>query len=334
VTVSKARAQGPARVSHRAHRQLVQVVGQLDAIEDRGGSGELELPDGARLEVSNLQKPFWRSLKVTKGELMRYYVQVSPFILPAVADRPLVMKRYPNGVEGQAFYQQRAPAAVPDGVRTEVVAADTGVPNRLIGGSLQTLLYTVQLAAISQDPWFSRVNSPDYPDFVAIDLDPMPGVKFEQVLDVARWIHDELEAVGALSVPKTSGASGLHIYLPLPPKTLYEAGLLFCQIIATLVAEKHPKAATVRRAVRARGGTVYIDYLQNIRGKTLATAYSARASDFAGASAPLSWREMDEGVDPRDFTIRTLPERLVAVGDLWAPLRTGRRVNLRAILGR
>jgi bifunctional non-homologous end joining protein LigD len=185
-----------------------------------------------------------------------------------------------------------------------------------------------QLAAISQDPWFSRVESPADADYVALDLDPMPGVSFTRVLEVARWIRDELDSIGASGVPKTSGADGLHIYIPLPPGTPYDAGLLFCQIVATLVANKHPKVATVERTVRARGKRVYVDYLQNIPGKTLATAYSARASAYAGVSTPLTWREIDTGVTREDFTIETVPARLHKVGDLWKGLRTAKGVDL------
>jgi len=143
----------------------------------------------------------------------------------------------------------------------------------------------------------------------------MPGVSFVQVRDVARWVHDELERVDIPHVLKTSGASGLHVYVPLPPRTSYESGRLFCQIIATLVAHQHPKQATVVRTVHARGRRIYIDYLQNVRGRTLATAYSARASTFAGASAPLTWQELEDGAAPQDFTMRTMPTRLRAVGD-------------------
>jgi len=134
------------------------------------------------------------------------------------------------------------------------------------------------------------------------------------------------------AVPKTSGSSGLHIYIPLPPHTSYESGMLFCQIIATVVASRHPAAATVERKVKARRrGTVYVDFLQNILGKTLATAYSARASSFAGVSTPLTWEEIDEAIDPRDFTITTAPQRFAAVGDLWARLRTAKPANLEAV---
>ena len=181
---------------------------------------------------------------------------------------------------------------------------------------------------ISQDPWFSRVQSPEVADYVALDLDPSDGVSFRQVLDVARAVHDELQSIAAPGFAKTSGASGLHIYLPLPPGTPYEAGLLFCQIIATVVAHKHPKIATVERSVRSRGKRVYVDYLQNIMGKTLATAYSVRANERAGVSAPLTWDEVHAGVEREAFTLRTMPARLQDVGDLWRALRTSKGIDL------
>src|SRR4030095_164818 len=169
---------------------------------------------------------------------------------------------------------------------------------------LITLLYMTQIAAISQDPWFSRVQSPFEADYVPLDLDPVEGTPFERVLEVGRWIRDELASLKIPAVPKTSGSRGIHVYIPLPPGTSYESGLLFCQIVATVIAARHPKAATVERSVRSRPrGTVYIDYLHKILGKTLATAYSARASDFAGVSTPLRWEELDQKLDPRDYTI-------------------------------
>ena len=317
------------------------VLAQLDDLESRQKRGTLVLPGNVRIPVGNLHKVFWPKLGITKGELVRFYVRISPYLLPAVADRPLVMKRLPNGVDGKAFYQHRAPAELPEGIRVAMIRdtlekAETEVPY-LIGGSLETLLYMAQLAVVSQDPWFSRVPPIEDADQAAFDLDPMPGAPFSRVLAVARWIHDELERLGTPSVPKTSGSGGLHIYIPLPPDTGYEAGMLFCQIVATIVATRHPQAATVERMVKGRpSGTVYIDYLQNIYGKTLATAYSARASEFAGVSTPLTWDEVHEGassgLDPRDFTIRTVRARLDVVGDLWADLRRSTPADLRAAL--
>jgi bifunctional non-homologous end joining protein LigD len=314
---------------------------QLSQLESARKNGEITLPGGETLKVTNLHKVFWPALNLTKGDLFRYYVRVSPFLLPVVAERPLVMKRFPNGVSGPAFYQQRHPETPPPGVRREVLPPDIepideeGPRDRLIGGSLVTLLYMTQIAAISQDPWFSRVGTPADMDYAAIDLDPGEGAGFSQVLDVARWVKDELDAHHIPAFPKTSGSRGLHIYIPLPKKTSYETGQLLCQMVATLVATKHPGVATIERAVKKRPrGTVYVDYLQNILGKTLATAYSARASDYAGVSTPLEWREVKPGLDPRAFTIRTAPERFASVGDLWARFRASPPVDIRAVLRR
>ena len=310
-------------------------------LEQRRARGTLVLPDGARVPVGNLDKVFWPDAGITKGELLRFALRVAPYLLPVVADRPLVMKRFPNGVRGKSFYQHRAPDTLPDGVRAASVrehaeTAGSEVPY-LVGGRLQTLAYMTQLAVISQDPWFSRLPSLTAADHVALDLDPPPGTPFARVLDVACWLHDELETLGTPSFPKTSGASGLHIHIPLPPATPYEAGQIFCQIVATVVAGRHPDAATVERTVRRRrAGAVYIDYLQNIYGKTLAAAYSARASAFAGVSTPLTWHEVREGarggLDPADFTLRSIFARLEQVGDLWAALRASEPARLEAAL--
>ena len=187
-------------------------------------AGTLQLPDGTRLDVSNLRKLFWPKLKITKGELMRYYVRVAPFILPVVKDRPLIMKRFPNGIDGKAFYQQRAPESVPPGVRTATIPGDKDVPSRLIGGNLITLLYMTQLAAISQDPWFSRVQSPHIADHCAIDLDPMPGVKFAWVLDVARWVRDELEKLKVTGFRRHPAPAASTSSFRFAQGTPYEAG--------------------------------------------------------------------------------------------------------------
>jgi bifunctional non-homologous end joining protein LigD len=305
---------------------------QIDAIEQGKGSGILQLPGGERLDVSNLGKVFWPKAKLTKGDLFRHYVRVAPYLLPVLADRPLVMKRYPNGIDAKPFYQQRAPDVYPEGVRIETVTVDDESMPRFVGGSLLTLLYTAQLAAISQDPWLSRVQSADIIDHAAIDLDPPDDLPFKHVLDVARWVRDELATLKVKAFPKLSGAGGLHIYVPMPPNTPYEAGMLFCQIVATIVSTRHPKIATVERMTKARGNRIYVDYLQNGRGKTLASVYSARSNEFAGVSTPVTWDEIDAGVKPQDFTIRNFAKRLEAVGDLWAGLRKSKGADLRSVM--
>lgn len=297
-------------------RELIGVIGE---IEEAGAAGTLDLGGDEQLEVSNLDKRFFPKGGYTKGDLMAYYASVSPLILPAIADRPLVMKRFPNGVAGPSFYQQRAPDDPPPGVRVEPVA-DEGLKTqqRLIGGDLTTLLYLVQLGAISIDPWHSRVQSVGYADYSIVDLDPGPRASFRRVVDAALWVGEELERLGLHGIPKTSGASGIHIVLPLVDDTPNETARLIAEIVATRVAECHPAATTVTRWVQSRPtSAVYVDFLQNIRGKTVASAYSARATPEATVSAPLRWNELTPELDPRAFTIETMTSRLREVGDLW-----------------
>ena len=294
-----ARRHGTSALRHPGTPALDLVIDQLHRIEaDRKAKAALALPDGDSLEVSNLHKIFWPTEGLTKGDLMRYYVQVSPFILPVVTDRPLVMKRYPDGVRSEAFYQHRAPDKVPPGVRIEVLP-DDDVPSRPVGGTLKTLLYLTQLAAISQDPWFSRVQSLHFTDHIAFDLDPMPGTSFETVLDVARWLRDELAKVGAVGVPKTSGSDGLHVFVPMPKQTPYETGRIWAQIVATIVATRHPQVATVERSVKKTRR-------QGLRG------------------LPAEHRGQDAGLRVQRAAPASLPEPpRRSPGTRWMPVSTG-----------
>ena len=324
------------RTSSTASRQrrTSELVAQLTRIEQHSGSGTLAFSSQRKLELSNLDKIFFPSVKRTKGDLMRYYARVAPWLLPAIADRALVMKRFPNGVTGESFYQQKAPADPPPIVRVEAVS-DEGLTTqqRIIGGDIATLMYVVQLGAISIDPWHSRVLSVGSADYSIIDLDPGPRSTFRRVVQVARWVKEELDAFGLHGVPKTSGASGIHIVLPLEPRTPNESARLVAELIATQVAERHPKETTIHRWVQSRpSSAVYVDFLQNIRGKTVATAYSARAEPYATVSTPLRWDELTDDLDPREFTIDTVPERVRAIGDLWSE-GMRRKNSLRRLLG-
>jgi len=299
-------------------RDLASLVRELEAIEAEGGERVLELPTGT-LGVSSLNKVFFPRGGQTKGALMRYYASVAREILPAMADRPLVMKRYPNGVKGKAFYQQKAPEDAPASVRVQRVS-DVGMTpqNKLIGGDLATLLYLVQLGAISVDPWHSRVQSVTKADYAIIDLDPGAKAPFARVVEVALAVQEQLDALGLRAVPKTSGASGIHIVLPLPPGVPNDGARMIAELVATRVADAYPRIATIERSVgQRRPGTVYVDFLQNIRGKTVAAVYSARATPEATVSTPLRWAEVAKGLDPRDFTIDNVPARIREVGDLW-----------------
>ncbi|MDQ6717980.1 MAG: DNA ligase D [Gemmatimonadota bacterium] len=296
------------------------ISAQLDEIESSGGDGTLGFAKGVTLKVSNLSKIYFPKERISKGDLMRYYADVAEFILPTVTDRPLVLKRFPGGIEGPSFYQQRAGDNVPHGVRVQTIVNDEGEKqDRFIGGDLPTLLYTIQLGAISVDPWHSRVGTLGFADYTVVDLDPGPRANFARVVQVARWCKEIIDEYGLNAGVKTSGSTGLHIYIPLPPKTPTEAATLVAQFIAAKVAEEHPREATIERMVKSRGAAmVYVDFLQNIKGKTIAGAYCVRAKPGAPISTPLLWDELDDDLDPKDFTIRSVPDRFREVGDVWS----------------
>ena len=309
----------------------------LDALEDlerQGGEGTIALPGGKELRLTHLDKVYFPDEHITKGELLRYYVQVAPVLLPVMEDRPLVLHRFPNGISDKGFYQQKAPDDAPDAVRTAKVAVEGGTREvRVIGGDLPTLLWCVQNGVLSVDPWLSRIGTLDAADSAVIDLDPGPRAPFTRVVAVTRCIHDVLGELKLHGAVKTSGASGMHIFLPLPGKTSFESAGLLAETIGATVVERMPKEATLQRAVKSRGATmVYVDCLQNVRGKSVAGAYAVRARPGAPVSTPLEWAELDGPVDPRAFTRDVVLQRIARQGDLWAPAMA--RPNRRTAVAR
>ncbi len=330
-----ARAASKRTASKRPTPRGGSVAEQLEEIEASGGDGTVALGRRVTLSVSSLDKVFFPRERFTKGDVMRYYAQVEEAILPIMRDRPLVLKRHPDGIDGQSFYQQKAPDRVPDGVRAETIRNERGErQRRLIGGDLITLLYTVQLGAISVDPWHSRVPHLEEADFTILDLDPGPKAPFSRVVEVATLVREELEGFGLVGGVKTSGSSGMHVVIPLERGISDETAVIAAQIVATRVVARAPRIATVERSVSARpAGAVYVDYLQNIRAKTVAAAYAVRARPGATVSTPLEWKEVESTLDPREFTIETLPERLRRHGDIWGRvMKTGN--SIRTLLDR
>jgi bifunctional non-homologous end joining protein LigD len=321
----------------RGARGAQALLDQLTAIEhDAGGGGDIAVGDATTLKLSHLDKVFFPKTRdaraYTKGDLLRYYVRMAPGLLPAIADHPLVLRRFPNGITGPSFYQHRAPDQVPRGVRTADVEAGGNTIRHLIGGDLATLLYAIQLGAISIDPWHSRVGSIATPDYTIIDLDPGKTASFDRVVEVARWVKEVLDDLGLHGIAKTSGMTGIHIMVPLAKGTSEDAARLAAQVVATTVASRHPAGATVTRGVRDRGaGRVYVDYLQNIRGKTVAGVFAARAHPFAQVSMPLRWEEVSDTLSPAAFTIETAPEELSMRSTLWSAAMR-RRNNLSAMV--
>ncbi len=313
------------------------IVRQLRAIERDDGDGDVELARGKHLRVSSLDKVYFPKTGYTKGDVMRYYATVAPALLPIIRDRPLVLKRYPEGIGGFSFFQQNAGEHLPAVVRTAQVGTGRGRAERLVGDDLGTLLYTVQIGTIAVHPWQSRTRSHQYADTTTIDLDPGDDVKFSAVVTLAKLIKAELDKLALKAAIKTSGSSGLHIVLPLPPKTAYEDAAALAESIAARVEEEHPDRATTERSIKARPrGTIYVDAQQNAEGKSVVAAYSVRERPLATVSAPLEWRELRSTLRLEAFTIETMPGRLRKVGDLWGAAmarRNTRRAIERALNG-
>ena len=305
-------------ISPAAPHRPPELTQALDAIERDGGNGQVDIPGAEPLAVTNLGKAYFPEARRTKGDLMRYYARAAAVILPLIDGRPLVLKRYPNGVDARPFFQQNAPDDAPSSLRIDTVPSETTPGRRIIGGDLFTLLYCVQLGAIDINPWHSRIGSLDFPDYTILDLDPGPKATFRSVINVARAIKSLLDASGLTAGVKTSGSRGLHIAIPLPPKTNEDAALLVAQIIATRVAGEIPKEATVVRSRAARpAATVYVDYLQNIVGKSIASAFSVRPRAAATVSAPLDWSEVTARLRPDRFTMDVVLKELDDRAKLW-----------------
>jgi len=312
------------------------IEAQLRTLERDGGEGELSFGRGETLHVSSLGKVFFPKVGVTKGDLMRYYTRVAPMLLPEIEGRALVLQRYPDGVAGPMFFQQSAGEHVPDVVRVETLdTVDLGEKPRLIGGDLPTLLYTVQLGTIEVHPWLSRVEHLMTPDWCLIDLDPGDDVPFSQVAALAREVTRIAEACGLTVALKTSGASGIHVVMPLPPRTSYETSAALALRLAEAVVAANPERATLERGIKARPkGSIYVDALQNARGKSMAAPYSVRAKPAATVSAPLRARELTGRLRIETFTVKSMPARLARTGDLWGEAivtRPSARVLARAM---
>ncbi|MEO8334251.1 MAG: non-homologous end-joining DNA ligase [bacterium] len=295
------------------------IEAQLEAIEGGDGEGVVNFGRGKKLHVTSLSKRYFPKTGDTKGSLMRYYARIWHVLKPHVVDRPLVLKRYPEGVGGQIFFQQNAGPHVPDGVRVETLkTVEEGPKPRIVGGDLLTLLYTVQLGAIEVHPWLSRVPAVDFADRCLIDLDPGEGVPFSSVVELAREVRAIIRECGVPVALKTSGSRGIHLVIPLPARTSYDDSARLALLIARAAEAHRPDLATVERSIRARPeGTIYVDSMQNSRGKSMACAYSVRAKEDATVSAPLRERELTSKLRPAAFTLHTMRARVARTGDLW-----------------
>ena len=276
------------------------------------------------VKLTNLKKVFWPAEGYTKDDLVAYYERVAPLLLPYLRERPLVLTRYPDGITGKSFYQKDAPEFAPAWVRTErVYSKDAGRDiDYFVVDDVESLRYVANSAAIPLHLWASRVDSPERPDWLVLDLDPK-GAPFTDVVKVAQALHRILDELELPSFPKTSGATGLHILIPLGARYTYDEVRTFARLLAVLGVEAEPAISTIARPIQARGGKVYIDFGQNGHGQTIVAPYSLRPLPGAPASCPLLWSEVTARLDPSRFTMVTLPKRFGKMADPLAPVLTG-----------
>jgi len=299
-----------------------------------GGEGRGREQDEPRLKPTNVKKVFWPAEGYTKGDLIAYYERIAPLMLPYLRDRPLVLTRYPDGITGKSFYQKDAPDFAPAWVRTErIYSRDTERDIAyLVVDDVEMLRYVANSAALPIHVWASRVPSLERPDWLVLDLDPK-GAPFTDVVRVALALRGILERLELPSYVKTSGATGLHILLPLGARYTYEQCRTFARLLAVMGVEALPEISTVARPLRARGGKVYIDFGQNGHGQTIVAPYSLRPLPGAPASCPLEWREVTPRLDPARFTLETLPARFDTMADPLAPV-LGDGIDMAAALER
>ncbi|WP_343743838.1 DNA ligase D [Chitinophaga sp.] len=297
-----------------------------------GEETQVRTINGHALKFTNLSKIYWPGEKITKRDMINYYYQMAPFIVPYIKDRPQSLNRFPNGINGESFYQKDVSGKAPDWVPTFPYHSSDEPREKeyLVGENEATLLYMASLGCIEINPWSSRLRKPENPDWCIIDLDP-DKTTFDQVIEAAQVTHEILDAAGIPGYCKTSGSTGLHIYIPLGAKYTYEQSKEFGRIIARLVHGRLPETTSIERATNRRKRKMYIDFLQNRPQATVAAPYSLRPKPGATVSMPLHWEEVKKGLTMKDFTIHNAVARAREQGDIFKPV-LGKGVNMKAAL--
>lgn len=266
------------------------------------------------ITFSNLDKIYWPEMSLSKADLLNYYYLVGEYLLPHLKDRPIVMQRFPDGIKGKTFYQKESPAYAPKWLKTKKIKSSSSkrkAINYIICNDLPTLLWLANQGCIEMHPWLSKIDQLDKPEAVIFDLDPNEEASFKDVVDVALLVREVLKKLGLKSYPKTSGATGLHIYIPIFQDYSFERVRVFAEKIAKLIVQAFPNKSTIERQVKQRGSKVYIDYMQNVQGKTIASVFSVRPVPEASVSMPVTWASLERGsVNPKDFTLLNTPTLL------------------------
>lgn len=290
--------------------------------------------DGKTLKLTNLDKIYFPKEKITKGEVIEYYQKIAPYILPYLKDRPESLNRHPNGIAGKNFFQKNVDHMPPSWVKTQRIYSESNEAyiNYLVCNDKATLVFLANLGCIEINPWFSRLKDLDKPDYAVLDLDP-EDIGFDKVVEVAAETHKLLDKLKVPNFCKTSGATGLHIYIPLGAKHTYDQAKDFIHLVGLLINKKLPTITSLERMPKKRQKKIYLDYLQNRKGQTLAAPYSLRPKPGATVATPLEWKEVKKGLTPQQFTIKTIFPRLKQKGDLFKPV-LGKGIDLKAALKR
>jgi bifunctional non-homologous end joining protein LigD len=278
------------------------------------------------VRLTNLPKPFWKKLGITKRDLLQYYADISPWLLPHVQGRAMVMKRYPNGAEGDYFYMKRAPEPRPEWIEICAIPHTEGLVPYPIVQDLPSLLWLINLGCIDLNQWYARCDDWDRPDVLHFDLDPGPGANFDMIRTVALHVRDVLDHLGMPVYAKTTGSKGMHLYVPIVRGPLQKDVWTLAKALAVQLESMHPKVITAEyRKAKRPHARVLVDYNQNVWGHTLASIYSVRPTPFAGVSTPVTWEEVEEGIRMEDFRIDNVVDRVRELGDLWKPVATGKK---------
>ena len=294
-----------------------------DRIEIPGDRESVVLDfSGREVRLTNLGKPFWPDRGITKRDLLQYYADVAPALLPHVEGRAMVMKRYPNGWQGKFFFMKRTPDHAPGWLETCAIEHGSGsVIDFPVIHHVPGLLWLVNLGCIDLNPWYSRCDDVDRPDVLHFDLDPVPPAGFDRVRETALLVRDTLEELGMPSYPKTTGSRGIHVYVPIVRGPKQKEVWRFAKALAGLLEMTRPDLVTARYRIADRpAGRVLVDYNQNAWGRTLASVYSVRPTPVAAVSAPVTWDEVEAGVEIEDFRLDNMRNRIRERGDLWRPL--------------
>jgi bifunctional non-homologous end joining protein LigD len=313
----------PARVERAAtvrRRSTKAPLKRLVLPKDKVGL-DLEV-QGRVVRLTNLGKMFWPDLGVTKRDLIQYYADVAPYLLPHLQDRAMVMKRYPNGAAGDFFFMKRAPSPRPEWIEICHIEHSSGnVIDFPMIQDLPALLWVINLGCIDLNQWYARCDDVDRPDYLHFDLDPVPGASFEKVIETALLLKQALDSLKMPSLAKTTGSKGIHIYVPIQRGPTQKQVWSFAKELSHALAAQAPNLITAIYTVAKRPkGRVLVDYNQNAWGRTLASIYSVRPRPKATVSTPVSWSELERGVKIEDFTMKNVPARVKKVGDLWKPL--------------